>query len=69
MSNVVNLNKFRKAKAKAEKQGTTAANRRKHGRTKAEKTAEKAEHEKSESVQDGHKLDLAGPGPEDKDPA
>ncbi len=33
----INLNKFRKAKARAEKQQSAAENRLKHGRTKAEK--------------------------------
>ena len=36
MGDVVNLRKFRKGKARQEKSETAAANRRKHGRTKAE---------------------------------
>ena len=69
MSNVVNLNKFRKAKAKAEKDGTAAANRRKHGRTKAEKAAERAEKEKDATAHEGRKLEGEDPAPDDKDPA
>jgi len=63
MSNVVNLNKFRKAKAKAEKDDASAANRRKHGRTKAEKAAEKAEKKRLDAFLDGKELD----DPEDTD--
>lgn len=37
MSNVVNLNKFRKRKAKAEQEQRAETNRRLHGRTKAER--------------------------------
>ena len=36
MGDVVNLRDFRKGKARQEKSETAAANRRKHGRTKAE---------------------------------
>ena len=37
MSNVVNLNKFRKQKAKAEREKRAETNRRLHGRTKLER--------------------------------
>jgi len=65
MSNVVNLNKFRKAKAKADKGETAKENRRKHGRTKGEKEAEKAEKERLDTFLEGKDLT----DPEDKDPA
>lgn len=38
MASVVNLNKFRKAKAKVEREKRADTNRRLHGRTKAERT-------------------------------
>ena len=67
MGNVVNLGKFRKAKAKAEKQRKAGANRRKHGRTKEEKAAAKAEKAKLDAFLDGKELDA--PEDEDKGPA
>ena len=39
----VNLNKFRKAKARAEKTQRAQENRVKHGRTKAEKARDKGQ--------------------------
>jgi hypothetical protein len=48
----INLNKARKAKQRADKQTVAAANRVKHGRTKAEKLADKTEAERT-----AHKLD------------
>jgi hypothetical protein len=43
MGNVVNLNKFRKKKAKAEKEARAETNRRLHGRTKAERARDEAQ--------------------------
>ncbi|HYE50700.1 MAG TPA: DUF4169 family protein [Azospirillaceae bacterium] len=40
MGEVVNLNRFRKAKQRAEREATAAENRAKHGRTKAERERE-----------------------------
>ncbi len=40
MSNVVNLNKFRKQKQKVEREKQAETNRRLHGRTKAERARE-----------------------------
>ncbi len=65
MGKIVNLGKFRKAKAKAEKDQKATANRRKHGRTKQEKAAEKAKKERLDAFLDGKALDE----PEGKDPA
>ena len=45
MSNVVNLNKFRKRKAKAEEKKRAEANVRLHGRTQAERTLEAKQKE------------------------
>lgn len=47
MSELVNLNRARKAKARAEKVTAAAANRVKHGQTKAEKLAAKAETDRA----------------------
>ncbi|MEM6712888.1 MAG: DUF4169 family protein [Pseudomonadota bacterium] len=54
-SNVVNLNRIRKAKARQEKEARAAENRRVHGRTKAEKNSAKHEADKSSKALDGHK--------------
>lgn len=60
MSNVVNLNHFRKAKAKAEKAAQSAANRARHGRRKGDKVREKAETEQARNLLDGAKRDDDG---------
>jgi hypothetical protein len=56
MSEPVNLNKFRKAKAKAEKEQKAKENRTKFGRTKAEKSLEKARADKQSKLTDAHRL-------------
>ena len=47
MAELVNLNRARKAKAKADRAAEAAANRVKFGRTKAEKLAANAEAERA----------------------
>ncbi len=47
MSAPINLNQARKARSRAAKDAEAAANRVKHGRTKAEKLADKAEAERA----------------------
>jgi len=56
----VNLNKFRKAKRRAEKEQRASENRVKFGRTKAEKEIEKSRAEKLKKAADDHKLDDSG---------
>lgn len=46
MGEVINLNKFRKAKERAEKNATAAQNRVKHGRTTGEKVQAKSQRDK-----------------------
>lgn len=57
MSAIVNLNRFRKAKRKAEKPARALANRAKHGRTKAEKAQDAAEAQRRRDIVDGARLD------------
>ncbi len=57
MSNVSNLNRFRKQKARAEKRAAADANAVKFGRSKAEKTAAERIREKADRDLDGHKRD------------
>lgn len=56
MSKVVNLNKFRKAKDRKDRRASADENAVKFGRTKAEKTLDRAEKDKSKRHLDGHSL-------------
>lgn len=56
VSNVVNLNKFRKAKAKAEAKKRAETNVRLHGRTKAERALESKQKELLDRRVDGARL-------------
>lgn len=55
--NVINLRQARKAKARTDKEQTADENRRRHGRTKAEKDAENITKTKANQHLDGHHLD------------
>lgn len=57
MSKPVNLNRFRKDKARAEKKARADQNAVKFGRTKAEKDRDRAENKLAERRLDGHKSD------------
>ncbi len=56
MTQIINLNKTRKAKAKVVKEKTAAQNRVQFGRTKAEKQVEATRVETLHKLVDGHKL-------------
>lgn len=53
MSNVVNLNRFRKKKAQEEKQKRAEQNRRLHGRTKNERVRDELEKSRLEDKLNG----------------
>ncbi|HEY0270832.1 MAG TPA: DUF4169 family protein [Sphingomonas sp.] len=53
MAEIVNLNRARKARARAEAPGKADANRAKFGRTRAEKATEAAERARREALLDG----------------
>ena len=57
MGKPVNLNRFRKDKARAEKKARADANAAKFGRSKAERELEKARDDKAGRDLDGHKRD------------
>ena len=57
MGDVINLNKARKAKRRAEEQVQAAANRVRFGRTKVEREAEAKVADKAERDLDGTKRD------------
>jgi hypothetical protein len=57
MSDVVNLNRFRKKRRMQAEDERAARNRAKFGRTKAEKTKDAAEKEQARRRLDGHLTD------------
>lgn len=57
MAELVNLNRVRKAKARADKEAAAAENGVKFGRSKAEKAKATVEKTMAEKLLDGHKRD------------
>ena len=55
MGDVINLNRFRKAREKVARAGEADANRHKFGRTKAAKTAEEQDEARRTARRDGAK--------------
>lgn len=58
---IVNLNKFRKAKERAEQEKQAEQNRAKFGRSKADRLREADEQERRDKLLDGIKLTAAEP--------
>lgn len=67
MSNVVNLNKYRKRKAKEEAAKQADTNRRLHGRTNPERTREELQKRSLDSKLDGARLESPPDDPADAD--
>ena len=65
MANVVNLNKFRKQKAKLAKEKQAETNRRLHGRTKAERMLEQKQKQLLDDKVNGARLSSAKTPPSD----
>jgi hypothetical protein len=63
MGEVINLNRARKARAKAAKAEAAAENRTRFGRTKGERDGETARHSQDEKRLDGHRLGDDDPEP------
>ena len=57
MAEIVNLRRARKDKARQQRESEAAANRRRFGRTKAEKAADKDAQERNRRDIDGKKID------------
>ena len=57
MGDVVSLKQFRRRREQEEKERAASANRRKHGRTKAERTRDDAERQQGEEQLEGHRLE------------
>lgn len=62
MGDVISLNRFRKAKERAEAARKAEENRARHGRTRADKELVRREQERQDAELDGKRL-----GPEDDD--
>lgn len=58
MGTVINLNRYRKQKARKERAKQAETNRRLHGRTKQERSTEEMRKELERRRVDGHKLDV-----------
>jgi hypothetical protein len=56
MAEIVNLRRARKEKARRERQGEAAANRRRFGRTKAERLADADAEARARRLHDGKNL-------------
>ncbi len=59
MTDIVNLNRFRKAKARTQKEREAAESRVKHGRIKAERQREAAAHAARDRILDGSKINVS----------
>jgi hypothetical protein len=57
MTTPINLNRYRKDKARAAKRAKADENAVKFGRSKAQKAAEKTQTERDQNTLDGHKRD------------
>jgi hypothetical protein len=57
MAEIVNLNKMRKAKARAADESRAQANRIRYGRTKAQKENDRRTEDRSAQLHRGKKLD------------
>ena len=57
MAEVINLKRARKAKARGEREQAAAENRRRFGRTKAEKSADRDQGERAGRSFDGKRLE------------
>lgn len=63
MGDVVNLNKFRKRKAKLEREKRAETNRRLHGRTKLERARDELSKQQLTRNLDGKRLETTPKGP------
>ena len=65
MAKIINLNKFRKQKAKLEREKQAETNRRFHGRTKAERQLELMQKQRLQDKVDGARLEPSPPPPDE----
>jgi hypothetical protein len=62
MAEILNLNRARKARARAEAEARAAANRAKHGRSRAEKANDRRDAARREALLDGARVPPEGAG-------
>mgnify|MGYP006365404013 CR=1 FL=1 len=62
-ADIVNLNKFRKAKTRADDKKRAEGNRAKFGRTKEKKTSDSDEQNRRDALLDGAKIEKSDPEP------
>jgi hypothetical protein len=67
MGDLVNLNKFRKAKQRQSEDVQAGINREKFGRTKAETKLDRRARERDEKALDAKKLEAESHKPKDRD--
>ncbi len=67
MSKVINLNKFRKQKAKAEREKQAETNRRLHGRTNAERARDALSKQQAKAKLDGARLEHGAEPPDESE--
>lgn len=65
MAEIINLKRFRKARAKAEEARTAEENRIRFGRTKAEKSLAESTRQQDDARLEGHRRDTPYPGAEE----
>lgn len=68
MANVVNLNKFRKKRAKLEREKQAEVNRRLHGRSKAERAHDELRKRLLDAKLDGAHLERGAATDSDEEP-
>ena len=66
MTEIVNLNKARKQRARAEASARAAENRAKHGRTGGARASDAAEHARAARAHAGAKIDVSPVAPMDQ---
>lgn len=64
MAEIVNLNRLRKARARADAAATAAANRARHGRTLAERAQDRLADARRDALLDGARRDADPKDPE-----
>lgn len=57
MAEIVNLNRFRKDRARKERTDAAAENRVRHGLTRAERETERAQEDKRKALLESHRIE------------
>jgi hypothetical protein len=68
VSEIINLNRARKARDKTAARAAAASNRVLHGLTRAEKDAARVDSKRATRLVDGHRLEVRTPDPVSPEP-